>query len=471
MTFSQLALAFLAGVIITTAIAWAQLRAIASRRMMAEDLFAATARENQSLRQAEAQSDARLASILAAYPRPVFIANRERVILFANDAALDLVHLPASHVIGRRAASVLQDYDTTQLLTRAARANQACERTFQRVTTGQTWRVVATPLRLDAEAHQTPDGGPDIALTIEDLTDLRRLETVRRDFVAHVSHELRTPLAAMKLLAETLGAALDRDPIAARDFALRISSEADHLSQMVAELLELSRIESGKIELRLEPTDLAALVEAAIERMRPLSSEWGVTLEAVPPGELPDALCDGERIGEALVNLIHNGLKYTDPGGWVRVSIAVIEERTPPPSSPTGQLQPATRHMLATTVSDNGAGISEADLPRVFERFFKADRARTRQPSAPLAQPAAATNGKKRAASGKKKQVSEQAASAPERDEGLRALAAGGAGLGLAITRHLIELHGGRIWAESKPGHGSSFTFTLPLAEGEAEGE
>lgn len=461
MTFSQLTLAFIAGAVITTAIAWTQLRAVANRRRLAEDLFASAARENATLRQAGELADVRLASVLAAYPRPVFITSRERVILSANDAALALVHLPASQVIGRRAVSVLQDYDTIQLLARAASANQPRERTFQRVTTGQTWRVIATPLRQEAEARLAPDGGPDIALTIEDLTELRRLETVRRDFVAHVSHELRTPLAAMKLLAETLVNALERDPAAARGFALRISSEADHLSQMVAELLDLSRIESGKIELRLEPADLGALVEAAIERMRPLAVERGVTLEAGAPEGLPNALCDGERIGEALVNLIHNGLKYTDPGGWVRVSIAVIEERTPPLSGATREHEPATRRMLATTVSDNGAGISEEDLPRVFERFFKADRARTRQPSEPLAQAAPASGQANSQANGQTHgQIGGQAVSAP-------APAVAGSGLGLAITRHLVELHGGRIWAESKLGHGSRFTFTLPLAEGE----
>ncbi|HEU0027414.1 MAG TPA: ATP-binding protein [Ktedonobacterales bacterium] len=470
MTFPQLALAFIAGVIITSAIAWAQLRAVANRRRLAEDLFAATARENATLRQAVESADARLSAILTAYPRPVFITSRERVVLFANDAALALVHLPADQVIGRLAASVLQDYDTTQLLARAARTGKTCERTFQRVTTGQTWRVVATPLRPDMEAEWAPDGGPDLALAIEDLTELRRLETVRRDFVAHVSHELRTPLAAVKLLAETLVNALDRDPAAARDFAMRITGEADHLSQMVADLLDLSRIESGKIELRLEPTDLVALAEAAAERMRPLAGELGVTLEVALPADLPEALCDGERIGEALVNLVHNGLKYTEPGGWVRVSCAVTAEEAPTLAGASGQ-PPTMRSMLAVTVSDNGAGISEEDLPRVFERFFKADRARTRQPSSPLLQPAPEVNGRKGQARGQAKtqargKAKRQAVSAPERNRRLDALAAGGAGLGLAITRHLIELHGGRIWAESKLGQGSSFTFTLPLAEG-----
>ncbi|HEY7850083.1 MAG TPA: ATP-binding protein, partial [Ktedonobacterales bacterium] len=152
------------------------------------------------------------------------------------------------------------------------------------------------------------------------------------------------------------------------------------------------------------------------------------------------------------------GLKYTDPGGWVRVSIALIEEEASVTSSGSGQHERVMRPVLATTVSDNGAGISEDDLPRVFERFFKADRARTRQPSGPLAQLPSSVNGQVNGA------ANGQAITAPKRSGGLQALAAGGTGLGLAITRHLIELHGGRIWAESKLGHGSRFTFTLPLA-------
>jgi two-component system phosphate regulon sensor histidine kinase PhoR len=432
MDFYQLAFAFIAGVVLTTAIAWAQLRSSARQRARAESLFLGAAREAPTLRRDAARATAMLQGVLAAYPRPVIITNRERDILLANPAALELLGLPAEQVIGRSAASVIQDYDTTQLLMRAARLGVTSERTFQRVTTGQTWRVSATPLRLGGDDG---DAVTDLALTIEDLTELRRLETVRRDFVAHVSHELRTPLAAVKLLAETLVSALDRDPRAARGFATRISAEADHLAQMVAELLELSRIESGKITLQTEPTDIAALIEVVVERMRPLSEERGVALALDLPDALPDALCDGERVGEALINLIHNGLKYTNPGGQVTVSAGVIEDEAP-------------GRMLVIRVADNGVGISDDDLPRVFERFFKADRARTRQLAA---------------------QADPQARAQADQQASSQAQAAAGTGLGLAIARHLVELHGGRIWAESRLGRGSIFSFTLPLAQAEPE--
>jgi two-component system phosphate regulon sensor histidine kinase PhoR len=438
MDFYQLAIAFIAGVLLTTLIAWAQLRSFAQQRARAESLFLGAAREAPTLRRDAARATAMLQGVLAAYPRPVIITNRERVILLANLSALELLSLPAEQIIGRSAASVIQDYDTTQLLVRAARLGVTSERTFQRVTTGQTWRVSATPLRLGGDDG---DAVTDLALTIEDLTELRRLETVRRDFVAHVSHELRTPLAAVKLLAETLVSALDRDPQAARGFATRISAEADHLAQMVAELLELSRIESGKITLQTEPTDIAALIEVVVERMRPLSEERGVALATELPAALPDALCDGERVGEALINLIHNGLKYTQPGGQVTVSADVIEDETSP------------RRMLVIRVADNGVGISDEDLPRVFERFFKADRARTRQLAA-LADP-----------------PDPQAHAQADQQAGSQAQAAAGTGLGLAIARHLVELHGGRIWAESRLGRGSVFSFTLPLAQTEPDAE
>lgn len=384
-------------------------------------------------------------SLLGAFPRPVFVTDRERRILFANPAALDLVRLPRAQVIGRIAAAVVRDYDTTQMLVEASRTEREQDRLLQRPMTGQTWRVLVRPLRVATPGTlEDAPGAPASTLyhvvAIEDLTELRRLETMRQDFVSHVSHELRTPLAALKLLAETLTDAIESDPPAARDFAARIAGEIDHLSQMVAELLELSRIESGRIQLNREPTDVGGLVEVVLERLTPLAQERHITLETTLAPDLPDAFADGKRIGEVLVNLIHNGLKYTDLDGTVTVSTEVRDEIVGE-AAVDGE-EPMTEPVIVVSVTDSGVGISEEDLPRVFERFFKADRARTRtvaQRPTNLWDEVGGT-------------------------ESPQASAAAGTGLGLAIAKHLVELHGGRIWANSRLGRGSTFSFTLPIA-------
>ena len=370
---------------------------------------------------------------------PVIVTTRDRVVVIANRAALRLLRLPAQRVVGRVLAAVVRDYDTTQALREASETNAQRVRTFQPPASGETWRVIATPLRVRGETDEGAEPAASVThliLTIENLTELRRLERVRADFVAHVSHELRTPLAAIRLLAETLEGALDQDPPAARTFAQRISAEVRHLSQMVAELLELSRIESGRTQLRREPVDLSGLVEEVIDRMSPLAGERGVSLSADVPDGLPDALADGQRVGEILVNLIHNAIKYTPAGGAVTVTAELLAgDPLEDTESPT---QPRQTSMLAVRVRDTGIGISADDLPRIFERFYKADRARTR-----------ADFG---------------ATSAGVRVDAAQERAAAGTGLGLAIARHLVELHGGQIFAASRLGQGSTFTFTLPLA-------
>ncbi|HEU5368588.1 MAG TPA: ATP-binding protein, partial [Ktedonobacterales bacterium] len=240
--------------------------------------------------------------------------------------------------------------------------------------------------------------------------------------VANVSHELRTPLAYVKLLAETVQNALDHDPEAARTFAQRIEAEVDSLSQLVAELLELSRIESGRAPLRLAPTDVREVIAETVARVENLADIQGLHLVLAWESEanagaaeaLPLAEADGPRIGQVLLNLIQNAIKFTPKGGTITVGAERCND------------DPNT---LTLWVRDTGVGISEDDLPRVFERFYKVDRARTRsQPEARDGEP-------------------------------------GGTGLGLAIARHVVEQHGGRIWAESKPGRGSTFRFTLPIAQ------
>jgi two-component system phosphate regulon sensor histidine kinase PhoR len=405
------------------------------------------ARENQErARRRQAQIEAEMLALerlfsgmLDAVPRPVFVTNRDRVILQVNRAAEELAHLARHQIMGRVVATVIQDYDTTVMLMESAKSGQSQERVIQRAATGETWHVVITPLRLGSvggifaqgsvarsasKAAQSapPDTAPShLVLTIEDLTRLHHLETVRRDFVANVSHELRTPLASVKLLAETIQNALEDDPAAARVFAQRVEAEVDSLSQLVEELLDLSRIESGRAPLRLAPTDVREVLAETVARAENLAELQGVHLRLAWEGAengsaveaLPLAQADGPRIGQVLLNLIHNAIKFTPKGG----AIIAGAGRTPD-----------EQDTLTLWVRDTGVGISEEDLPRIFERFYKVDRARTR--GMPESQPGAP----------------------------------GGTGLGLAIARHIVEGHGGRIWAESKQGRGSIFRFTLPIA-------
>ena len=236
-------------------------------------------------------------------------------------------------------------------------------------------------------------------LLIHDLTRLRRLETVRRDFISNVSHELRTPLASLKALTETLQEGALEDPPAARRFLGRIQTEVDALTQMATELLELSRIESGQVPLDLKPISPASLLSSAADRMRTQAERAGLTIKVDYSGDMPLIRADLPRLEQVLVNLIHNAVKFTPPGGEVTLS-----------ALPDGQF-------VRFLVQDTGPGIPADDLPRIFERFYRVDRSRS----------------------------------------------GGGTGLGLSIARHLVEAHGGKIWAESREGDGSTFCFTIPI--------
>ena len=237
-------------------------------------------------------------------------------------------------------------------------------------------------------------------LLIQDLTQLRRLETVRRDFISNVSHELRTPLASLKALAETLQEGALEDPPAAQRFILRMETEIDNLTQLVNELLELSRIESGKVPLSFHRIQPCELLRPAYERMALQAERAGLKLSMNCLPDLPPVFADPDRISQVLINLVHNAIKFTPPDGEISLNAYQDGEQ------------------IVFFVKDTGVGIARKDLGRIFERFYKADRAR----------------------------------------------AGGGTGLGLSIARHMIESHGGYIWAESEEEVGSSIYFTLPVA-------
>lgn len=237
-------------------------------------------------------------------------------------------------------------------------------------------------------------------LLFQDLTRIRRLETVRRDFISNISHELRTPLASLKALTETLQRGAIDDPPAAQRFLSRMEMEVDALSQMVSELLELTRIESGQVPLELQPVSPKELLQKTYDRLCTQAERADLVIHIHCPDDLPNVLADPPRLGQALVNLLHNAIKFTVEGG--EIVLAAWQQG----------------NVIVFSIEDSGVGIPADDLPRIFERFYKADRSRS----------------------------------------------GGGTGLGLAITRHLVQAHGGRIWADSIEGEGSTFSFSIPIA-------
>jgi two-component system, OmpR family, phosphate regulon sensor histidine kinase PhoR len=242
-------------------------------------------------------------------------------------------------------------------------------------------------------------------LVLQDVSELRMLQRIRTEFIENLSHELRTPLSTVSLLTETLAREADQAttplPPRMRDRISKIEVETGHLVQMVNELLDLTRIESGGPIQLVHDVDMARLAGAAVERLRLFAERQAVNLKTDLPTRLPPVRGDEDRLGQVLVNLLHNAVKFSPQGGDVTVRVRVEGED------------------VVTAVEDHGIGIPKAAQNRIFERFYKLDRARVR---------------------------------------------GGGTGLGLSIARHVVEGHNGRIWVVSDEGAGSTFAFAIPIA-------
>ncbi len=330
----------------------------------------------------------RLAAVLEQMTDGVLITDAQGIVQFANPAAGKLFQ--TSSPIHRSVAEVLRHHQLVEAWRRCQRTREMQSESAEVPARHQYLQLIVIP---DQHANGT-------LLLAQDLTRLRRLETVRRDFISNLSHELRTPLASLKALTETLqDGALD-DPPAARRFIDQIQTEVDALTQMATELLELSRIESGRLSLDLQPVPPAELLTSACERMKLQAERAGLSLRVECAQTLPKVRIDLQRMEQVLVNLIHNAVKYTRPGGEV---ILLAE-------AGAGEVRFAVR--------DTGIGIPADDIPRIFERFYRVEKSR----------------------------------------------AGSGTGLGLSIARHIVEAHKGKIWAESVEGQGSTFYFTLPAA-------
>ncbi|MCD6453262.1 MAG: HAMP domain-containing protein [Dehalococcoidales bacterium] len=329
----------------------------------------------------------RIEAVLSTIGDGILIVDEQNRVTMVNRAAEKLFELPMDKVLGLSFIELARDHELDDILQRCRSTGKQQTGLVETTPEKHSLRVVATPLGSGSLVH------------IQDLTQLRHLETVRRDFVANISHELRTPIASLKVLAETLQQGAINDKAVAPDFLDRINMETDRLAQMVNELSELSRIESGEVPLKLEPIDLAGVVKRAAERLRTQAERGQLHLEVITPPNLSKALADEEQVEQVVINLLHNAIKFTPPQGSITISIR------------------AEDNFIRLSVADTGCGIPADDLPRIFERFYKADKAR----------------------------------------------AGGGTGLGLAIARHIVDAHHGKIWAESEEGKGSIFTFTLPV--------
>ncbi|HET9346471.1 MAG TPA: ATP-binding protein [Candidatus Limnocylindrales bacterium] len=311
----------------------------------------------------------------------------------ANSAAHILLGRNPGGMIGRSAMEAFVDARIEEVVTTARDTGAGSGEFRVRGPDGPTVVV---------RARRSPVTG--VWIVLEDVSELRRLQQIRAEFVDNLSHELRTPLSTISLLAETLSrdaeAAGDAVPARMRERITKVEVETGHLVQMVNELLDLARIESGGPLVLLDDIDVGRVVAESTERLRLFAERQGIRLVIDVPGGLPRVRGDEARIGQVLVNLVHNALKFSDDGD--EVTVRARDEGTE----------------LVVSVEDRGIGIPKADQARIFERFYKVDRARVR---------------------------------------------GGGTGLGLSIARNVLQQHGGRIWVESEEGVGSTFSFALPV--------
>ena len=335
----------------------------------------------------------RLATVLDQITDGVLIADEDGLIRFSNPASGRLFQ--SSNPINRSITEVVRNHQLVEAWRRSQQTNQMQSESVEVPTRHQYLQLVVIP-----DQHSSGS-----LLLVQDLTRIRRLETVRRDFISNLSHELRTPLASLKALTETLqDGALD-DPPAARRFIDQIQIEVDAITQMVTELLELSRIESGRLSLDLAPVAPFDLLSSSSKRMQLQAERAGLSLRVECGDDLPNVQIDSQRLEQVLVNLIHNAVKFTKPGG----EVVLFADKVPVGGAGIGEVRFAVR--------DTGIGIPSEDVPRIFERFYRVDKSRS----------------------------------------------GSGTGLGLSIARHIVEAHKGRIWAESIEGQGSTFFFAIPV--------
>jgi two-component system phosphate regulon sensor histidine kinase PhoR len=332
----------------------------------------------------------KLNAILARMSDAVIITDSIGKVVLSNQAARDMFHVEQQQVESSL-AEIVRHYQVIQLWEKCVASSLAQTMTLDLPADKVFIQCIIIPLQ-DAQS------GNYLCL-FQDLTRLRKLEMVRQDFISNVSHELRTPLASISAIAETLEEGALEDKTHAKRFLTNMQVEIDHMTQLIDELISLARLDSGAVPLNKAKSNITKLVNRVVERMQMQAGRAGLSFMTDFEKDLPSIEIDEHLIEQVLINLIHNSIKFTEPGGMITISVKQQGES------------------LCLSIRDTGTGIEPELLGRIFERFYKTDKAR----------------------------------------------ASSGTGLGLSIARHTVEAHGGKIWAESELGRGSIFFFTLPL--------
>jgi two-component system phosphate regulon sensor histidine kinase PhoR len=337
-------------------------------------------------------------AILGSMVEGVAVVSAAERLVFANPGFAEILGLDTPPEPGKGLVEIVRQTELIEAVRRVLHGEMRVEAEIVTGTLRQHFFAATV-----AAVHAGETTGAVVVL--HDVTDLRKLERVRRDFVANVSHEFKTPLTAIQGFAETLlGGAID-DPQNRGRFLEIILEHSRRLARLTDDLLKLSQMDADRLELDVRGVEVAQLIESCVETSQHRAVERNLRISVELSGGLPNVAGDRRRLAEVLQNLVDNAIQYTLPGGQIRVTALVVDDD------------------VVFTVSDTGIGIPKADQPRIFERFYRVDVARSRE--------------------------------------------AGGTGLGLAIAKHLVEVHGGRLWVDSEIGQGSHFHFSIPIFDPE----
>jgi two-component system, OmpR family, phosphate regulon sensor histidine kinase PhoR len=333
-------------------------------------------------------------AILGSMVEGVAVVNGAERLVFANPGFSEILGIGGSPPSGSALVEIVRQSELIEAVRSVLRGEPRVE---AEVVTGTLRQHFFAATVASVTAGKTSGA----VIVLHDITDLRKLERVRRDFVANVSHEFKTPLTAIQGFAETLLAGALDDVQNRGRFLEIIVEHSRRLARLTDDLLKLSKMDADRLELEISDTGVTEFVATCLETAQRRASEKELEIVVQVTEDLPDIAADRRRLAEVLQNLLDNAIQYTLPGGKITLS-----------AEKNGR-------EVVFTVSDTGIGIPKADQPRIFERFYRVDAARSRE--------------------------------------------VGGTGLGLAIAKHLVEVHGGRLWVESEIGQGSQFHFSVPL--------